>query len=387
MMTMITKQDILKEKLAEYLKANKAEKGSLLDHLESITGFTRKAIVRRLSSLQHQDSHKIEKRGRKEIYGSDVSCALKEIWTLFNEICAERLHPQLGEYVRVLQQTNAWKRSDYTTSLLLRMSLATLKRKIALFEKGKSHRQGKGSTKPSDLKEIIPIRRGPWDNPPAGYGEVDSVAHCGSTVAGDYIFSIQYTDVRTIWTCLASQWNKGQHATQESFERIKSRLPFDLLAIDPDSGSEFINWIIKLWCDRQSPSVMMTRIRPYYKNDHARIEQKNYTNIRDFLGYTRLEDETKVSLMNELYDLLEDYINFFLPSQKCIGKERTGSKYKRVYDEAKTAYQRVLDDPGISHNTKQYLQEKYATLNPVVIKSDIDRLIKQIVTGTKYTPR
>lgn len=387
MMTMITKQQILKGKLEDYLKSDKEGKSNLLNHLESITGFARKAIIRRLKTLQLSDSYKIDSRGRKEVYGPGVAEALKEIWSLFNEICAERLHPQLPEYVKVLKQAKAWNHSDKMTEQLLQMSLATCKRRISKFLKVKGHRQGKGTTRPSPLKEIIPIRRGPWDNPPAGKGEVDTVAHCGSTVAGDYAFTVQYTDIRNIWTCLSAQWNKGQEVTKRSFERIKRRLPFTLLAIDPDSGSEFINWLLKSWCDDQKPKVEMTRIRPYHKDDHARIEQKNYTNIRDFLGYVRIEDLEKVPLMNQLYNYLEDYINFFLPSQKCIKKERQNSKYKRIYDGAKTACQRVLDDPGIGQEFKNRLKAKYATLNPVALKRNIDRLLKQILTGTRYTPR
>ena len=236
MMTMITKQEILKAKLEEYLEADREGKGILLNQLESVTGFNRKAIIRRLKGIQLSDPLKTDDRGRTEVYGPRVTEALKDIWLLFDQLCAERLHPQLPEYVRVLKQTKAWKYSDTVIKLLLLMSLATCKRRIGGFAKVKGRRKGKGTTKPTSLKEIIPIRRGPWDNPPAGKGEVDTVAHCGSTVAGDFAFTVQYTDVSTIWTCLAAQWNKGQEATTESFKRIRSRLPFSLLDIDPDSG-------------------------------------------------------------------------------------------------------------------------------------------------------
>jgi hypothetical protein len=274
-----------------------------------------------------------------------------------------------------------WQHGQQTTELLQLMSLGTMKNRIKEFAKSKG-KGGKGTTKPSDLKEIIPIRRGPWDNPKPGFGEVDTVAHCGSSLSGDFAFSVQYTDIATIWTCLSAQWNKGQIATKESVKRIKQRLPFALLGIDPDSGSEFINWFLKDWCEQEQ--IQMTRIRPYYKNDHARIEQKNYTNIRDFLGYTRIESPRKVKLMNQLYDLLEDYINFFLPSQKCIKKERQGSKYKRIYDKTQTAYQRALAHSTIPQAVKDQLKSKYAKLNPKVLKEQIDRLRKQILTGTHY---
>jgi hypothetical protein len=380
-MTMATKQEILKEKLEEYLKADRAGKGKVLDLIIGITKMNRKAVIRRLNELQMNPGKEVDNRGRPEVYGIRVTLALKEVWGIANEICAERLHGQIAELVRVLKRDKMWAHSEPTTQLLLLMSLGTMKNRIQEFVKSKGS-GGKTTTKPSDLKEIIPIRRGPWDNPEPGFGEVDTVAHCGSSLSGDFAFSVQYTDIATIWTCLAGQWNKGQTATKQSIERIKSRLPFGLRGIDPDSGSEFINWFLKDWCDQQK--IQMTRIRPYYKNDHARIEQKNYTNIRDFLGYTRIEKHGRVKLINQFYDLLEDYINFFLPSVKCIKKERQGSKYRRVYDQAQTAYQRVLTHPQIPQEAKHQLTAKYAKLNPRVLKERVDRLRKQILTGTHY---
>src|SRR3989344_6414454 len=157
---------------------------------------------------------------------------------------------------------------------------------------------------------------------------------------------------------------------------IKERLPFSLLGIDPDSGSEFINWNLKGWCD--SEKVAMTRTRPYMKNDHARIEQKNYTNVREFVGFVRIDNPEAVQIMNELYIVLEDYINFFLPSVKCISKERIGSRYIRKYDKAQTAYQRVLAHLKISNETKEKLKTKYATLNPKLLKTKSDRLISKL---------
>jgi hypothetical protein len=378
---MATKQEILKEKLADYLAADKAGKGDILDQITAVTQMNRKAIIRRLNELQMQDGPIVDHRGRPEVYGMRVTVALKELWEVANEICAERLHGQVSELVRIFKRDKMWQHGEQTTKLLLLMSMGTMKNRIKEFPKSKGS-GGKTTTKPSGLKEIIPIRRGPWDNPEPGFGEVDTVAHCGSSLSGDFAFSVQYTDIATIWTCLAAQWNKGQIVTKESIERIKERLPFNLKGIDPDSGSEFINWFLKDWCDKQN--IQMTRIRPYYKNDHARIEQKNYTNIRDFLGYTRIESPKKVKLINQLYDLLEDYINFFLPSQKCIKKERQGSKYKRIYDKTQTAYTRVLAHPSIPQPIKNQLSAKYVTLNPKVLKQQIDRLRKQILTGTHY---
>jgi len=330
-MTMATKQEIFREKLQEYLRASRKERGRILDAVCSITKANRKSAIRRFKTLQMQDRGIPGRRGRPVLYTKAVVAALKEIWECANEICAERLHPNIREYVTVLKRDAMWSHEEATTALLLQMSLGTMKNNLDVFPHIKAKR-GKGATKPSLLKEIIPIRRGPWKNPDPGFGEIDMVAHCGSTLVGDYAYTVQYTDVAVIWTCLAAQWNKGEEATRASIERMQGRLPFPLLGIDPDSGSEFINWLLKRWCDERK--IIMTRTRPYMKNDHARIEQKNFTNVREFLGYVRIDNPRAIAIMNELYTVLEDYINFFLPSVRCTSKERVGSRYIRRYDTA-----------------------------------------------------
>lgn len=375
-MTMKTKQEIFREKLGAYLAAGKDGKSRILDSVCLVTGCHRKAAVRRFRTLQMRDAAHPEKRGRKIEYGIAVTRALHELWEMANRICAERLKPQIPEYVRVLQQDAMWRHDAATTAALLAMSAATMKRRIAAFENVKK-KGGRGTTKPSDLKEIIPIRRGPWENPLPGNGEIDTVAHCGGSLFGDYCYTVQYTDVSTIWTCLAGQWNKGEEETVRSISRIRNHLPFRLLGIDPDSGSEFINWHLEGWCRRRN--IRMTRTRPYMKNDHARIEQKNYANVRHVVGYTRFDDERQVAILNELYDALEDYINFFLPSMKCVRKERIGSRYVKRYDGAKTAYARVLAHPDIDASVKRKLQKKYATLNPKHLKDECDRLTRKLL--------
>lgn len=374
-MTMATKQDIINEHRATYRAAGRKEKRRILDALEATTGLRRQAIIQRFHRLPVEQGNG-KRRGRRCQYDADVTAALKEIWQVANEICGERLHPSIPEYVRVLQRDGMWQRGVKTTDHLLRMSRGTVKRRVALFEKARGRRKGRSTTKPTNLKEIIPIRRGPWQHPDPGFGEVDTVAHCGMTLAGDYCYSVQYTDVATIWTCLAGQWNKGERATVASLGRIERRLPFALRGLDPDSGSEFINWHCKGWCDARR--IVLTRTRPYMKNDHARIEQKNYTNIRSFVGYSRLDHPGQAVLLNELYDVLEDYINFFLPSVRCLKKERVGSKTVRIYDTARPAYQRVLEDKRIDAEVKVQLRAKYATLNPKTLKTEVERLVSKL---------
>lgn len=374
-MIMATKQEIFKEKLSEYLAASKQEKKQILDAVCAVTGVHRKAAIRRFRTLQLFPYSGKERRGRKLTYGLGITSLIRELWEVSGRICAQRLHPVIPEYIRILKRDGMWHYDEDRTQLILLASIATIKRRIDSFERIKKG-GGRGTTKPSHLKEIIPIRRGPWHNPDPGKGEVDTVAHCGHTLSGDFCYTVQYTDIATVWMCLGGQWNKGEEETRKSIERIKERLPFRLKGIDPDSGSEFINWHLKGWCDAHK--IEMTRTRPYMKNDHARIEQKNYTNIRHVVGYTRFDDPRHVAILNELYDVLEEYINFFVPSMVCVKKERLGSRYIRRYDTAATACTRVLAHPAIDTDVKEKLRQKYATLNPMILKQKCDRILGKL---------
>lgn len=381
-MTMATKQEVLQDKLAVYLAADKAGKGEVLDHLAAVTGMHRQAIIRRLNTLAGRDpAWQPERRGRKEKYGPAITMALKELWELSGMICAERLHPQIPEYVKVLKRFDEWAHPADTTALLLEMSLGTIKDRLERLTRIK--RGGQAATKPSGLKELVPIRRGPWADPEPGFGEVDTVAHCGTSLRGDYAYSVQYTDVSVLWTLLAAQWNKGMQATAGSLKAMSQRCPFALQGFDFDSGGEFINEQVVSFCKSLNPPIKASRTRPYRKNDHGRIEQKQYANVRRWVGYLRYEEPGQVKILNQLYLALEDYLNFFVPSVKCIKKERVGAKYRRRYDAAQTAYRRVLSEPRISEPVKQRLQKKYATLNPKVLKTKIQRLQDRLIKSVR----
>ena len=373
---MTTKKDIFDRYLKEYLKADKQRKGEILTTVCDITKMHKKAAIRKFKKLQMRHGRDQEKRGRKTYYTPDVSVALRTVWEAGSEICGELLHPIIEEYVTILQRDKMWDHPQTTTVKLLRMSESTTKRRVGEFMKSRIPCKGKSATNPSKLKEIIPIFTGPWEDKPPGFGQVDTVVHCGNSLIGDLIYSVNYTDVSTLWVSFSAQWNKGQKATRNSLLRIAEKVPFPIKGIHPDTGSEFINWVLKKWCDEES--IEMTRSRPNHKNDNAYVEQKNGHVIRRFLGYSRLDQREVVKLVNEMYDLLEIYLNHFVPSKKLIEKVRVGSKYVRKYDKAKTAYSRVLLDPNVSMKIKGQLIRKHSQLNPLLLKKRIDILIEQI---------
>src|SRR3989338_5441892 len=379
-MNMATQNTIYQAHLGVYRAGSRAQKGQILTAVCRVIGVTRKAATRRFNTLLVRSPDWTDRRSGTRVYGPDVTAALKDIWELAGRICAERLHPKTATYVQQYQQVHQWKYGAGTTNLLGQMSLGTMKNRLWRFD-NLSGRYRCGATKPSGIREIVPVRKGPWHNPSPGFGEIDTVAHCGSDLRGDYCYSVQYTDVATTWTCLAAQWNKGEAATLLSIAGIKERLPFPLLGLDPDSGGEFINWHLLAWAQQQDPVIALTRTRPYMKNDHARIEQKNYVNIRKWVGYERYDDPREVTVLNELYRLLEDYLNFFITSVMCIGKVRQPQKRtKRIYDAPQTACERVLAGDDVGQDVKERLKIKYGTLSMVALKSRIDTLTKQLTS-------
>lgn len=381
-MTMATKQEVIKEFLEKYLAGNKKVKGEILNHLEAVLGMHRKSIGRRMKVLQNRNPrYWSDGRGRPEYYTPDVIRALKEIWEISHEICAERLHTILEEYVEILRRDKMWKHNKETTEKLLAMSLGTMKNRIASFPRALSG-GGRCLTKPSDLKEVIPIRRGPWDNPNPGNGEIDTVAHCGNTVEGLFAYTVQYTDVAICWNLLETQMGKDKYETLKSIEAMKERFPIKLLGLDPDSGSEFVNWHLKDWCDKYD--IVLTRIRPGHKNDHGRIEQKNDKNVRKFSGYIRIDEEERMLILKQMYKILEIYINHFLPSMRVTEKVRIGAKYKKKHDVAKTPYHRAMEHPLIDAKTKEKLQKFHQTLNPKILHDEILKIRQQLFQGAKY---
>jgi hypothetical protein len=381
-MTMGTKHEVIKEFLARYLRANKAGKGAILNHLEAVVGMKRKSLVRRFRVLQTRNGKSwSDGRGRPIYYTKDTIAALKEVWEISEFLCGERLHPILSEYVSILKRDQMWKHSDEATGKLLSLSLGTMKDKIALFEKVMQG-GGRSLTKPSMLKEVIPIRRGPWNNPLPGHGEIDTVAHCGNTVEGLFAYTVQYTDITTCWCLLQAQMGKDKVETLKSIKAMEERLIFSLLGLDPDSGAEFINWHIKVWCDRKK--ISLTRIRPGNKNDHGRIEQKNDKNVRKFAGYIRIDTAERLGILKQMYVPLEIFINHFLPSMRVTEKTRIGSKYQKKHDLAQTPYQRVLNHPQIAESIKQKLKKIHQTLNPKILHDEILRLRKLLFKDAKF---
>ena len=379
----MTKHEVIKEELGRYLAASKSEKGKILDRLEVTLKMHRKALVRRLKVLQMRSVgwNWNDQRGRRVYYTADVTEALRFLWDVSHELCAERLHAIVKEYLTSLKQD--WRFNDEITGKLLSMSIGTMKERLSRFERVVAG-GGRCLTKPSSLKEIIPVRRGPWQNPDPGILEADTVAHCGNDASGNFAYTVQLTDICLTWCFLEAQLGKEKIPTRKSVQAMHDRSPFNWLLIDPDSGSEFINWHLHGWCVSQQ--ISMSRIRPGMKNDHGHIEQKNDKNVRKFAGYIRIETVERLEKLRAVCRPLELYINHFLPSMKCVEKIRYNINHSsRKYDVPKTPYQRLMEHPKIPTEVKSKLKIFHETLNPKTLHDEILKARKELFRGAKFT--
>ena len=210
-MVMATKKDILKTHLHEWMKNRKDRKkrAEITKHVSFVTGMHPKSVPRAFKREQKRDRGKAEERGRPVMYGQDVTVALKDIWDAANGPCGEILFPIIREYVEILKRDEMWSHTDSVTDKLLLMKEHTVRRRVSALRGKYSVQKGLGSTKPSALKSIIPIFKGPWKDLPPGNGQLDTVAHCGESLLGDLIYTMNYTDVATYWIVPRAQWNKG----------------------------------------------------------------------------------------------------------------------------------------------------------------------------------
>jgi hypothetical protein len=318
------------------------------------------------------------KREKKRFYDKEIFMVLKKIWIICDYICSKRLAPFLSEVIPVLEKHREINLTTRVREKLFKISAATIDRMLA--ETRKRYRvKGRSTTRPGSLlKKSIPIRTfADWDEKVPGFFEVDLVSHDGGAVRGDFLQSLNFTDIATGWVEMIAVKNKAQVWVFAGIKSIKERLPFSILGIDSDNGAEFINAHLLRYCKEEH--ITFTRSRPYRKNDSCFVEQKNYSVIRRTVGYSRYDTDKELNILNELYSYLRLYTNFFQPVRKLIKKERIGSKVIKRYDEAKTPYRRVLASPGIEDEIKVKLKNQYAMLNPAELKRKITKLQNRLL--------
>ena len=385
-MSSIGRKEYVAEAKLKYLKAvnggDKKAKSQIINEAVSFTGLHRKyltVLLRTTTKSYRPGLETANRRGPRPRYNDPSFIrALLVCWRATNQSCAENLQPWLSELVPKLESCGELEITNDTRRLLLSASISTVARR--LYKQKTRDRIPLGTTKPgSMLKVQIPVRKGVWNEANPGWLETDTVAHGGASAEGRFIHSYNFVDIATSWSEQIAVMGIGEQATVAGLKTVQSRLPFQVLGIDSDNGGEFINWNLYHYC--QKCGIGFTRSRRYKKNDNAHVEQKNYTAIRKIVGYARLDNEEQLTILNKLYDSpLRIYLNFFQPTRKRKTKElntKTG-KTKKYYFEAATPYQRVINHPMASEETKQLLQSQYNNLNPVKLLAEIRTLIERL---------
>jgi hypothetical protein len=373
MMSQTSKRELVAAIRPRYTLGSRTEKQVVLDELVATTGYHRKYAIQVLNHPLKRRTG--PRRGGAAKYIGPVRVALEQVWRAANCICGKRLVPGLPTFVEALERHGELKLDPPTRALLLTLSPATADRLLKRARVGtKPH--GLTTTKPGTLlKQAIPVRTfAQWDDAKAGFMEVDLVAHCGETTQGEYLNSLDMLDVKTRWVELYGLLNRSQATVSAAIVACRSRLPYALLGLDSDNGAEFINHDLKRYCEQEH--ITFTRCRPYKKNDQAYVEQKNWTAVRQNVGYDRYEGQAACAALNALYEPLRLYLNFFQPVMVLVEKVRDGAKVTKRYDVAQTPYQRVLAAPDVPEAAKERLRQLYPTLNPAA-------LLRQIQTRQK----
>jgi hypothetical protein len=374
-MTRGSVREYLEAVQGRYVKGSRKDKGRILDEFTRVTGYHRKAAIR-LLSRDHRENVK-SRRGRAKEYGAGVIAALKLAWEASDRMCSRRLQPFLPELVRVLEHHGELTLLGETREQLCRMSAATIDRRLRPYRR-RGLRRPLSTTKPGSLlKAAIPIRTfADWDDKRPGFLEVDLVAHCGESTEGFYLNTLSAVDVATGWVECQGVWGKGQDRVGAAIHHIGQRLPFPLLGLDSDNGSEFINHRLYAYCERKG--ITFTRSRPYKKNDSAHVEQKNWSVVRRLVGYDRYSSKEALEQLNRAYELVRCYVNFFQPVMQLQHKSRHGAKVHKVYDTARTPYQRALELGVLTPEQHSALAQQYQRLNPVNLLAQINRALEAL---------
>ncbi len=354
-----------------YQQARKGEKGRMLSEAGEVTGYHRKSLVRLLRrAVGSTPSTQRRRRGRSRRYGAELRDPLVRLWEATGRVCPQRLKPFLPALLDHMHRHQELRLGEETRAQLLAMSTSTIERLLRPVRQ-REGRRPLSTTKPGTLlKHAIPIRTfTEWEDHRPGFLEVDLVAHCGESTEGFYLNTLTAVDIATGWVERQAVWGKTQDRVGAALHEIGQRLPFPWLGLDSDNGSEFINHDLLAYC--QKHQITFTRSRPYKKNDNAHVEEKNWTAVRRLVGYDRYTSRPALETLNRLYGLLRWHTNFFQPVMQLQSKTRNGAKVRKVYDDAKTPYQRALDSGILTKERKVQLSATYNGLNPVRLMTEI----------------
>jgi len=372
-LSMRVKRAVIDRTYMRYKSATKSKKSQILLEFCQTSGYTRKYAswilahwAKKVRVKVHGEliCYKVGSRsarhrsGRPPVYGEAFRVILKDLWFLFDCLCGKRFVPMIRALLDGLCDSGSFVCSEVIHGLLKKVSPSTVDRLLKA-ERNRLWPHGSSITRPGSLlKRQIPVRTfADWSDVVPGFIEADLVAHDGGSAFGDFLCTLTMTDVATGWTETTAVLNKAQKHVFAGLQRIRGRLPFPLLGLDTDNGSEFINHHLTRYCEQEH--ITFTRSRPYRKNDSCFVEQKNNSVVRRSVGYSRFDSPAALDALNLLYDRLRLLSNYVYPSAKLISKTREGSRVIRKHDLPQTPYQRILARPDVSLEIKQAISAQF----------------------------
>lgn len=381
-MTIDERRKYLHKMKIRYWKAKrKNEKGQLLDEMEAVTGLHRKSLIRLING---DLSRKSRRKERGKIYGPEVDDGVRVIARSLDYPCAERLQPNLVWMAEHLTKHGEMEMTAETLEKLELVSVSTLQRILRRVGRSSpriAHRKAPRKSTRRVTKDI-PMRRIAWDEPQPGHFEVDLVHHCGESASGQYAHTIQMLDVTTGWSECVAVLGRSYLVMKDGFMYMMDHLPIKILEIHPDNGNEFFNHHLLHFWGEKVQGLEISRSRPYQKNDNRFVEENNYSQVRAYVGYSRLDTITQIQVLNQLFDKLWLYHNLFQPvmrlSEKIAPPEQP-YRYKRIYDQAKTPFDRLCATGVLAPQTQQQLQSLREATNPCQLRDEIDHLIDQLL--------
>jgi hypothetical protein len=365
-----------------YREANKKEKGRLLDEVEAVTGMHRKAIIRLLNGRL---SRKKRSRERGRVYGAEVNDAVRVIARSLDYPCAERLRPNLVWMAQHLQKHGELQVGKGCVEKLERISISTLKRILKRVGRSDPKLALQKPKRPqiNSLRKPYPMSKIAWNIDEVGHFEVDLVHHGGESAVGEYVHTLQMVDVATGWSEITAVFGRSYRVIADGFDYLLARLPFAVQEIHPDNGAEFFNHHLLRYWQAKVPNLMLSRSRPYQKNDNRFVEENNHSLVRAYIGHDRLDTQAQLKVLRQLYEKLWLYHNFFQPVMRLKEKEYVSPlQYRRIYDQAKTPFDRLKEKNIPKENMLMQLEALRNQTNPMALRTQIDELISQLLSLT-----
>jgi len=378
-MSEASKTEVLMIMRGRYARRGRQARSRLLDELCALCSYERKYAIKLLGGKRRVEGKARGRSGSKPTYGEAERTVLKVIWLAAEQPCGKRLKAAVPLWLPDYEREHGALEGGLR-GRVLKMSAATMDRLLAPCRVSLGSR-GRCGTRPGTLlRKQIPIRTEHWDVAGPGWLEADTVAHCGESMAGDFVWTVTLTDVHTQWTETRAVWNKGQHSVAARIAEVEKALPFPILGFDSDNGGEFINWHLADYFSLRKEAVAFTRSRAYHKNDNARVEQKNWSHVRQLIGYGRLGDPAQAEALNTLYTRRWNlFRNFYCPAMKHLRTEVEGSSKKRIYDAPTTPFERLKASAGVDPTQIARLEKLMAAHPPFELKRRIEKALRRVL--------